>query len=451
MELLDQITVPREQPDVPPAVVQLLQGDLSAIPREHAVDLLIVSAFPDSYTPNPGTLFESLYSRGLDLRELARIKSVDERTHLGCWLSRSLPPTLAQRFHFRRILCFEPRFPAFLERVDSRELGISGQVGQVFRCLNNYAIPETHPTEARRDRSIQRVALPLLATGNQGEPITRMLPQLLESATLWLRRGLPIQQLKIVAFHDDDAATAKTVFEEFRQQSSKAPATTQPHTETRRETIPSPPPISYPQQLAVALVDTCRRELERELIQTAEPSERTILERVLTRWKQNAAPSPVPTPAPTEPPPSSTPVIPAPSPDSYDLFVSYAHKQDAEVAAFVDALRAAAPTLRIFYDRSSIAVGAQWIQTISDAVQYSQRFVAILSPDYSASPVCWDEFQCAKLKEYTTRKKVIKTIRLYREPDLPPIMGIHSYDDCVEGDLVKLRTAAVRLATSPST
>jgi hypothetical protein len=131
------------------------------------------------------------------------------------------------------------------------------------------------------------------------------------------------------------------------------------------------------------------------------------------------------------------------------LFVSYAHKQDAEVAAFVGALRAAAPALRIFYDRSSIPVGAPWIQRISDAVQFSQTFVAILSPDYSASPVCWDEFQCAKLKEYTTRQSVIKTIRLYRDPDLPPIMGIHSFDDCAEGDLAKLTSAAVRLAASP--
>src|ERR1039457_6211919 len=36
-------------------------------------------------------------------------------------------------------------------------------------------------------------------------------------------------------------------------------------------------------------------------------------------------------------------------------------------------------------------------------------FVAVLSPDYSASPVCWDEFQCAKLKEYNTRTSVRRT------------------------------------------
>ncbi len=138
---------------------------------------------------------------------------------------------------------------------------------------------------------------------------------------------------------------------------------------------------------------------------------------------------------------ASTP--PPPPGPSYDVFLSYAHKQDQEVNAFVTALRKRAPGLRLFYDRTSIPTGGQWIKLISDAVQQAHTFVAILSPDYSASPVCWDEFQCAKLKEYTTRKSVIKTIRLYQDTALPPIMAIHSYIDCIEGDLTKLEQAAL--------
>jgi hypothetical protein len=87
-------------------------------------------------------------------------------------------------------------------------------------------------------------------------------------------------------------------------------------------------------------------------------------------------------------------------------------------------------------------MGGQWIKLISDAVHDASIFIAVLSPDYTASPVCWDEFQCAKLKEYNTRTSVIKTVRLYSEQALPPIIGIYSYVDCVEGDLVKLRACA---------
>jgi len=46
------------------------------------------------------------------------------------------------------------------------------------------------------------------------------------------------------------------------------------------------------------------------------------------------------------------------------------------------------------------------------------------------------------LKEYNTRAAVIKTVRLYSEKELPPIIGIYSYVDCAEGDLAKLRACA---------
>jgi len=132
----------------------------------------------------------------------------------------------------------------------------------------------------------------------------------------------------------------------------------------------------------------------------------------------------------------------------YDVFISYAHKQDREVRAFVEALQKRHPRLRIFYDRRAIPIGGQWLKAISDAVHKASTFIAVLSPDYTASPVCWDEFQCAKLKEYNTRASVIKTVRLYSEPALPPIMGIYSFADCAEGDLAKLRSCAATLLSA---
>ncbi len=419
MELLDQVLIPRELPDSPPAAIQLLRGNLAEIPAEHAVDLLVVSAFPNSYTPNQGTLFESLHRRGLDMAEVARFKAEDQRAYLGCWLSRPLPAHLAERFHFRQILCFEPRFPRFLETVDSQELEISGQVGLVFRCLNNFVIPDSDGRERGRDRPISRVAMPLLAAGNQGEPVERILPMILDAACFWLTRGLPVSELKIVAFREADVAAARSIFEEFRR-GRKTKFSHRPSIVERSGDSSG--------KLAARLVETCRHELGRELLALAELEERPVIERVLSRAALNSAPR------------DSSEKEP-----SYDLFVSYAHKQDTEVAAFVSALQAASPGLRIFHDRSAILVGDPWLKRISDAIQGARSFVAILSPDYSASPVCWDEFQCAKLKEYTTRIPVIQTIRLYRDPQLPPIMGVHSYEDCSEGDIEKLKRAAAKV------
>ena len=426
MELLHQITVPRRNPTQPPAVIQLLAGDLSRIPAEHAVDVLVVSAFPDDYEPFPGTLFASLRAQGLDMIQVARQKQVDERRLLGCWLSTALPDEVTEHTNIERILCFEPSYPEFLAHSENHDLRIDDrigdQVGYVFRCLNNFAIPDLAKS---RNFTLARVAMPLLATGNQGGSVDALLPGLLEAAQFWLGSGLPIDVLKIVAYEPDDVAAALKIFRSIPPQ--------EPPTESLNAIPLTVPPsfTNWQSELAEAVahqvITTCRQRLEEDLLRVADDQEATVLRTLFSRIAST-------------PPPAATP--------RYDVFLSYSHKQETEAKSFVAALRKQAPGLRLFYDRTSIPPGEQWIRLISDAVQQANTFVAILSPDYSASRVCWDEFQCAKLKEYTTRKSVIKTIRLYQDPDLPPMMAIHSFVDCTEGDLSKLQQAALTVPGS---
>lgn len=68
MELIEQLVVGQERGGEPPAVIELLAGALSALPEQHAVDSLVLSAFSNSYTSNRRTLFEALYQDGLDMR-----------------------------------------------------------------------------------------------------------------------------------------------------------------------------------------------------------------------------------------------------------------------------------------------------------------------------------------------------------------------------------------------
>ena len=95
MELLSEIKINRSSGD---AVIQLFHGDMSAIPPEHAVDIMIVSAYPNNYDPLPGTLIGALYNKGLNFANLAQHKQVDLTTQLGCWLSYELPVQLQQQF-----------------------------------------------------------------------------------------------------------------------------------------------------------------------------------------------------------------------------------------------------------------------------------------------------------------------------------------------------------------
>lgn len=345
MELLDSITI---QKNGKQKTIQLFYGDLSAIPAQEGVDLLIVSAFPDDYTPNPGSVIGSLYQHGLSVAELAADKETDLRGQLNCWLSRPLSESEQSLMHFRQLVCFEPH-------------GNTGDpaeaVGNIFRCLNYFALDET----------FNIVAMPVVASGNQKMPFRKMMPVLLKAAIFWLDQGLPLDCIKIAIYKQEDIAAAKEVFDAEKN--------------TYLETAVTAEKLQPPVHNAIKKID--------------QP----------------------------------------------DVFISYAHVQTAQVQHFVDYLKSKNPDLNIFYDRTSIPPGGLWLKQISEAISKAGRILIFLSPDYSRSPVCWDEFQCAKIREYNSGQSLIQTIYLMTDSELPSIMTLNSWIDCREGDLQKLSTA----------
>lgn len=385
MQFLSQITVPAGKKD---AVIQLLLGDLSNIPKEHAVDILVVSAFPNDYIALKGSLFLALQSKGLSVQALAANKQIDLVAQLGCWLSAPLPTEQKNKFNFKKILCFEPQYHS----TEPQTI-----VGNIFRCINTFAFDEEN----------DEIAMPVLATGYQKVPLEKMLPPLLENAIFWLQNGLPLKCIKLVLYRQEQADEALPIFEQVKQRLTK---TAQQETKNISDLPPRPPAVSYP---AVA------------------------------------EPEPVYTPRNAEGlsestgamPPVALPPRNAPSP-TYDLFISYSHKQTDAVQEFVKAIQEKKNALNIFYDRSSIPPGGMWIRKISEAIQNSKSVLCILTPEYSKSDVCWDEFQCAKVMELRTKKSIIKTINFIKDEDMPPMFAIYSYIDCTEADLQKLKSSA---------
>jgi len=365
MQLLSQINIQRSQDN---AVIQLLQGDLSAIPAEYATDILAMSAFPGDYTALKGSLIRAFEDRELYIGQLALHKEVDLLSQLNCWLSKPLSPDDQQKFNFKRILCFEPG-----DKIKEPE----EVVGDIFRCINTFAFDEDN----------NEVAMPIIATGNQKMPVNKILPALLEAAVFWLKNGLPLKSLKLVVYQDEKAQEVLSLFEAFKNKLYNGP------TEN-----PKGAPSSLSKEIKNAV------------------TEQVILN------------------PPGEPAPQ------AESKKGYDYFLSYAHVHSKEIAYFVNEMKNKNKDLSVFYDKDSIPPGRLWIQQISSAIQQANKVLVFLSPDYDNSPVCWDEFQCAKLMEYNRKKNIIQTVYLYgyKETEMPLIMGIYSYIDCREGSTEKL-------------
>ncbi len=384
MQLLSQITIATGKKD---AVIQLLLGDLSAIPPEHAVDILVVSAFPNDYMALKGSLFLALQNKGLSVQALAANKQIDLIAQLGCWLSAPLSTEQKNKFNFKKILCFEPQYHS----TEPQTI-----VGNIFRCINTFAFDEEN----------DEIAMPVLATGYQKVPIQKMLPPLLDNAVFWLQNGLPLKCIKLVLYRQEQADVALPIFEQTKQLLIK---TAREGASNKNEIPRRPPAVPYP---AVA---------EPEPTYTPENAGRGLESTGMS------------------PPVAEHPHTGAAS--TYDLFISYSHKQTAAVHEFVKAIQEKKDTLNIFYDRSSIPPGGLWIRKISEAIQNSRSVLCILTPEYSKSDVCWDEFQCAKVMELRTKRSIIKTINFITDQDMPPMFAIYSYIDCTEADLQKLRSS----------
>jgi len=177
-----------------------MQGNLARLPREHSVDVLVVSAFKNNYIPTRTSLNGALAGEGLSVAALAGNKKVDLRDQFSCWLSNLVP----DQFAFRQILCIESGW-----RGSPPEIA-----DDLFRALAPYLIAEL-PNAS--------VAMPLIGTGDQGFPPGLMIESILQAAVGWIRRGLPLRLLKIVVFSEAAAKLAQDRFDGVRGQ-SPAPA-----------------------------------------------------------------------------------------------------------------------------------------------------------------------------------------------------------------------------------
>jgi hypothetical protein len=174
--------------------IELLQGDLSCLPAEHAVDILVVSAFAGDYLPTPSSLIGGLDRTGISVAALAKRKAVDMREQFSCWLSQPIE----KQFSFRRLLCIESGWRGSPPEITD----------DLFRALAPYLLTDC-PNAS--------VAMPIIGAGDQGWPAGDMIESILRAAVSWIQRGLPLRLLKIVAYSQATSDLAYSRFVSIRE------------------------------------------------------------------------------------------------------------------------------------------------------------------------------------------------------------------------------------------
>lgn len=190
MQLLDELEVIHKGKT---KTVGLYHGDLTDLNPDEFFDLLVVSAFPNNYVPIPSSMIGALDRKGLSVDLLAKDKEIDLRKIYSCWLSKKINPANYQGLQFSRILCFEP----LVKNQPPPEL-----IGDIFQSL----LPMTEQF------GIKSIAMPIVNTGSAKYSISKILPILLEASINWLNIGLDLDQIKIVAYTQEQAAEAKKIF-----------------------------------------------------------------------------------------------------------------------------------------------------------------------------------------------------------------------------------------------
>ncbi|KAK3093652.1 hypothetical protein FSP39_018503 [Pinctada imbricata] len=458
------------------AEIQLCFGDITTLPVEEKMDILMVSAFPGDYTAIRGTVIGALHANlGIDLRELSYRREMDLRTHFSCWLTEPLPT----RCPYGKILCFE--------RARGSTLTMIEVIRQMFRVF----VPVFRNQETT-------VITPLLATGNQNYDKEKVMKVMVESAASWILAGLSMKCFKIVVYgaannklvevftqqkkHWENVALKKQkalsvvydLFFIFAQEDKKYAAEIEkmikkknkdisvyidiPHFDNNKVWQDDVYRIMITSKRIVAVLTQayadnaeclemfnmaicCNRKVKKRMLYPlylnsvkAMPLYMTVVQYFDCRERKEgdnrkiklmeACDYILSESASLEQDPAST-VNTTHSDVQYDVFISYSHKHPASAVMLLEYLQKHYPDLKIFFDRSELTMGSMWQSSLYMALDTSKFIFALMSPSYLTSIVCQEEYNIAVARYMNEPDKVVFLPVCVEDIDTIPAMYSH--------------------------
>ncbi|HEX7555218.1 MAG TPA: toll/interleukin-1 receptor domain-containing protein [Leptolinea sp.] len=129
---------------------------------------------------------------------------------------------------------------------------------------------------------------------------------------------------------------------------------------------------------------------------------------------------------------------------SYDIFLSYSHKNIEEANRLLNELKMLKTDIRIFIDRIELEPGVAWQEKLYQCIDDSKKVLAVYSPAYVKSKACQEEFNFASLLHSRSGQKFLFPVLLY-DTHLLPQMSKWNYVDCKVADPAKMQNACKQL------
>lgn len=194
LTLLDSLTV--DHPGSDTRTISLYQGDITALQASEQVDFISVSALPGDYSPTRGSVIAALAAKGVSLSTQAGHKAADYEPTMPCWITQDVS---SAGLNFNRIVVFEPSDPANKAGWD---------ISMIYRAVNCF-----------QGTKASSIALPMVSTGSGGADLSVILRQLFFDGAHWAsRNNWQLSDIKLIAYGQADASTAKTQFAKMKKQ-----------------------------------------------------------------------------------------------------------------------------------------------------------------------------------------------------------------------------------------
>jgi hypothetical protein len=175
--------------------IGLISEDLTDLPI--TVDVLVIGVYRGSYNPHKGTLIETLYNIGINLKKLAEEPELDMRKSCGIWLSKEI---MHNKIH--RIACVE--FVSYGEKISDKI--IEKRLNAIFSMI---------AASQHMGININSISMPLLGTGKIKIDPKRIIKVLLEKSRNGLESLRDLNQIIISVIDDNLVESLSNAMDEY--------------------------------------------------------------------------------------------------------------------------------------------------------------------------------------------------------------------------------------------